>query len=62
MTLFLLTYISIYGGAHLYCLLRTRSAFDFKARTTLLFGIFMLAMVAAPIAVRLTEKAGYDAN
>jgi predicted MPP superfamily phosphohydrolase len=60
MKLFLLTYISIYGGAHLYCLLRTRSAFNFKARTTLLFGIFMLAMVAAPIAVRLTEKAGYE--
>jgi predicted MPP superfamily phosphohydrolase len=60
MSLFLLVYISIYGGSHLYCLLRTRAAFKLRAGTTLLLGVVMLVMVVAPIAVRLTEKAGYE--
>jgi predicted MPP superfamily phosphohydrolase len=60
MFLFLLTYICIYGGSHLYCLLRTKAAFKLKPGKTLLLGVFMLAMVVAPIAVRLTEKAGYE--
>jgi len=60
MSLFLLTYLSIYGTSHLYCLLRTKGAFNLKKRAVLLLGVFMLAMVVAPIAVRLTEKAGYE--
>jgi predicted MPP superfamily phosphohydrolase len=60
MSLFLLIYLSIYGGSHLYCLLRTKAAFKLRAGTTLLLGVFMLAMVVAPIAVRLTEKAGHE--
>jgi len=60
MSLFLFTYICIYGGSHLYCLLRTKAAFKLKPGKTLLLSVFMLAMVVAPIAVRLTEKAGYE--
>ena len=60
MFLFLLTYFLIYGGSHLYCLLRAKAAFRLKPKATLLLGVFMLAMVVAPIAVRLTEKAGHE--
>ena len=60
MSLFLLTYLSIYGGSHLYCLLRIKSSLKLKTNTTLPLSAFMLAMVVAPIAVRLTEKAGYE--
>ena len=60
MALFLLTYITIYGGSHLYCLLRTKAALKLRTGTTMLLGIFMLAMVVAPIGVRLTEKAGHE--
>jgi len=60
MTLFLLTYLFIYGGSHLYCLLRTKAAFRLRPGATLLLGVFMLAMVVAPIGVRLTEKAGHE--
>jgi len=60
MSLFLLIYLSIYGGSHLYCLLRIKAAFSLKKKATLLLGVFMLVMVLAPIAVRLTEKAGYE--
>lgn len=60
MSLFLLTYLTIYGGSHLYCLLRIKSSLKLKTNTTLPLGAFMLAMVVAPVAVRLTEKAGYE--
>ena len=56
MSLFLLIYLSIYGGSHVYCLLRTKAAFKLKPGATLLLGIFMLIMVVAPIGVLLLKK------
>lgn len=60
MTLFLLTFFLLYGGLHLYAFLKARAAFIFGTLTSILVSVFMLIMVAAPVIVRLSEKAGLD--
>lgn len=61
MSLFLLTFLSLYAGMHYYAFRKVNSAFplSFPAAVTLV--IWMLAMVLAPMLVRLFEREGLDA-
>lgn len=60
MSLFLLVYFCVYGGLHIYCLLKLRQGVDFGIGTGAALTIFMFGMVMAPIAVRILEKQGYE--
>ena len=61
MTLFLLIYFSIYGGAHLYAFLKLKRGFALGLPANLILAIFMILMVVAPIVVRISERHGYEA-
>jgi hypothetical protein len=60
MSLFLLTFFLIYGGVHVYTFVRVRSALAPGPAASACFILFLLAMVIAPILVRITEKAGME--
>lgn len=55
MILFLLAYVSIYGGVHVYAFLKLKRGFETGLSATLLLALLMLLMVAAPIVVRVLE-------
>lgn len=59
MNLFLLTFFAIYGGVHAYAFLRARPAFSLGPLPTFFISLFMLSMVAAPVFIRLAERAGH---
>lgn len=61
MTLFLLIYLSIYGGVHLYAFLKLKRGFALGLHAYLILAIFMILMVVAPIAVRIAERHGHEA-
>jgi predicted MPP superfamily phosphohydrolase len=57
---FLLAYLSIYCLAHYYVQRKIRTAFSPGRTAHLAILLFMAAMVAAPLMVRLTEKGGFE--
>ena len=61
MTLFLLIYLSIYGGIHLYAFIKLKRGFALGLPAYLILAIFMILMVVAPIVVRISERYGYEA-
>lgn len=58
MILFLLTFLSLYGGIHVYAWLRLASAFPAAPKTLLM--LFMAVMTLSPLAVRVVEHRGQD--
>ena len=56
MTLFLLTFFLLYGGVHLYAFLKAKQAIAFGTLPAVALAIFMIAMVIAPVLVRLARK------
>lgn len=62
MRLFLLFYFTIYGGMHLYLVLKVRRAFEsyFGVWPTFSLSAFCVLMVLAPMATRLVERNGHD--
>lgn len=58
MRLFLLTYLLIYGGMHLYCFLKVRAAFPSMGKGALGVGAFLVFMILGPIFVRMLDRAG----
>jgi len=58
MSLFLLTYFSVYGLLHLYLFLKAKAACHFGLGTAVALGVFMLVMMATPLAVRLADRQG----
>jgi predicted MPP superfamily phosphohydrolase len=60
MPLFLLIFLLIYGGFHLYFFLKAKAAFTLPRWGSFLLAAFLLIMIAAPILVRLSEHGGYD--
>ena len=60
MTLFLLIYLSIYGGVHLYAFLRLKRGFALGFPAYFILAIFMILMVVAPIVVRISERHGFE--
>jgi uncharacterized protein len=61
MILFLLIYLSIYGGIHLYAFLKLKRGFALGLPAYPILAIFMILMVVAPIVVRISERSGYEA-
>ena len=61
MTVFLLIYLSIYGSVHLYAFLKLKRGFALGLHAYLILAIFMILMVVAPIAVRISERHGHEA-
>ena len=61
MILFLLVYLSIYGGVHLYAFLKLKRGLALELPTYPILAIFMILMVVAPIVVRISERYGYEA-
>jgi predicted MPP superfamily phosphohydrolase len=61
MTLFLLIYLSIYGGVHLHAFLKLKRGFALGLPAYLILAIFMILMVVSPIVVRISERYGYEA-
>lgn len=59
MPLVLLTFFILYSGMHLYAFIKAKAALAFSMGTSICLALFMAIMVAAPLLVRLTEKAGY---
>jgi predicted MPP superfamily phosphohydrolase len=57
---FLLLYLSIYPLVHYYALRKIRAAFLPSRKTRLGLILFMAVMIAAPIMVRLAERAGIE--
>jgi len=58
MSLFLLMYLCVYSALHLYLFLKARAALHFSLGPGLTLGVFMVAMVTAPVAVRLLDRQG----
>ncbi|MBU0729014.1 MAG: metallophosphoesterase [Proteobacteria bacterium] len=60
MSLFLLTFLAIYGSAHLYFFIKAKSAFKFGRNRISLLCLFLSVMTAAPIIVRLLERSAHE--
>ena len=60
MTLFLITFLSLYGGMHLYAFARLRGAFSPGQPATAALAAWMLLMTVAPLAVRMAEGTGLE--
>jgi len=60
MPLFLIIFLSGYGGMHLFAFYRLKSTFSHGRPATLLLAAFMVLMTLAPLLVRLSEGAGMD--
>ena len=58
MSLFLLTFLSIYGAMHLYLFVKARSALSAGLGESVGMAIFLALMVVAPVAVRLFDRHG----
>jgi predicted MPP superfamily phosphohydrolase len=60
MSLFLITFLSLYGGMHFYAFVRLRTAFSLGQVTTAILAGWMVLMTVTPILVRLAEGAGLE--
>ncbi len=60
MTYFLLVYLSVYSLAHYYTFRKIRTAFLPGRKANIGIVMFMATMIAAPIMVRLAERAGIE--
>ena len=58
--MFLLVFVSMYSGLHLYGLSKVRQAQVLNTPGLLSLILFMAIMIFAPIGVRLLENAGFD--
>ncbi|MFC1516219.1 metallophosphoesterase [Thermodesulfobacteriota bacterium] len=58
--IFLLVFLSIYGGLHLYGFLKTRGALALSPGITIGLALFMVFMISAPIMTRISERHGYE--
>ncbi|MFC1827932.1 metallophosphoesterase, partial [Thermodesulfobacteriota bacterium] len=60
MSLFLLSFLIIYGGFHLYFFLKAKAAFILPRWSFFILAIFLFVMIGTPILVRISERSGYD--
>jgi predicted MPP superfamily phosphohydrolase len=60
MTLFILTFFLVYGGAHLYLFAKIKAVLHLGIGANIGLIIFMVIMILAPIAVRISERYGYE--
>ena len=59
MSLFLISFLSLYGGMHLYAFVRVHSSFSLGRATTALLAGWMLMMTVTPLLVRMAEGSGF---
>ncbi|MRR52984.1 MAG: metallophosphoesterase [Deltaproteobacteria bacterium] len=60
MSLFLLTFISLYAGMHYYAFRKVNAAFPLTILGTVSLAAWMMLMVLAPVLVRFIEKKGLE--
>ena len=60
MTLFLLSFFSLYSLAHFYVFLKARAALALGPKTSIVLLLFMATMILAPLVVRVAEHNGYE--
>lgn len=60
MILFLLIFLLVYGGLHLYMFLKAKAAFAFGTKISIYVALFLLLMVFAPILIRQLERPGLE--
>lgn len=60
MSLFLISFLLIYGSFHLYFFVRIRAAFTMPGWMLFLLAVFLLLMITAPILVRISERSGHN--
>jgi predicted MPP superfamily phosphohydrolase len=60
MSLFLLVFFCVYGGTHLYFFIKAKLAFGFGLTAGACLGLFLVAMVLAPVMVRIAEREGLE--
>ncbi len=60
MRLFVLTFLLVYGGIHLYAFLKAKAALAPGAAASLSLALFMIVMIVAPIIVRYSERFGFE--
>ena len=58
MPLFLISFLLVYGGFHLYFFLRLKTALTLPGWILYLLAVFLLLMITAPILVRFAERSG----
>jgi predicted MPP superfamily phosphohydrolase len=58
--IFILVYLGIYGGVHLYAYFKLRKGMALGPPGGWLLALFMIAMVAAPIITRIAERYGHE--
>lgn len=62
MSLFLLSFFLLYGGVHLYLFLKVKAAFAPGPAVLAALALFLLAMLMAPILVRIAERHGLEGS
>ena len=60
MALFLFAFFLVYGSVHFYSFLRIKTALNLHLGACLVLGVFMLAMIFAPLIVRMLEGRGHE--
>ncbi|MDA8414898.1 MAG: metallophosphoesterase [Desulfobacteraceae bacterium] len=60
MSLFLISFLSLYGGMHIYAFARLRGTFSPGQPATMLLAGWMVLMTVAPLLVRMAESAGLE--
>jgi len=60
MIMFLLIFLLVYGGLHLYMFLKAKAALGFGMKTGIFVVIFLVLMIFAPILIRMLEKPGLE--
>lgn len=60
MTLFLITFLLVYGSLHLYAFLKVRAAFSLGIQANIFLLLFMVLMILSPIIVRFAERSGFE--
>jgi predicted MPP superfamily phosphohydrolase len=62
MSLFLLVFFCVYGGTHLYFFIKAKMVFGFGIAAGACLGLFLVAMVLAPVMVRVAEREGLEST
>ena len=60
MTYFLLTFLAIYSGLHLYFFFKIKAAFNPTAATIICLTVAFLLLGLAPLIVRISERQGFE--
>jgi predicted MPP superfamily phosphohydrolase len=60
MSLFLISFLSLYGGMHVYAFVRLRGTFSTGLPITVSLATWMVLMTVAPLLVRMAEGAGFE--